>query len=271
VLLNLSPDHQDRYPSPQTYYQAKCRLFMNQGAADHAILNADDPEVRGLEPVIRARVSLFSGSADLPQGACLKDGGIVVRNRGREHRVLATGDLPLFGTHNIENAMAALLVADLCGVPMPKAAQGLRLFRGLPHRLERVRELQGVTWYNDSKATNVGATLKSLESFPGRRIVLILGGHDKGGDFKALAPLVRDRVAHLVLMGEARSTIDAQVGAIAPATQVATMEEAVRAARDAAPPGGVVLLAPACASFDLYSGYEARGDDFRRRVLALQD
>jgi len=271
VLLNLTPDHQDRYPSPQAYYQAKCRLFMNQGPADHAILNADDPEVRGLSPAIRARVSLFSGSADLPQGACLKDGGIVVRNRGREHRVLPAGDLPLFGAHNIENAMASLLVADLCGVPMPKAAQGLRLFRGLPHRLERVRDLRGVTWYNDSKATNIGAALRSLESFPGRRIVLILGGRDKGGDFKALAPLVRERVAHLVLMGEARSSIASQLGAIVPATQVATMEEAVRTARDTAPPDGVVLLAPACASFDQYSGYEERGDDFRRRVLALQE
>lgn len=271
VLLNLTPDHQDRYPSAQAYYQAKCRVFMNQGAADHAILNADDPEVRGLTPAIRARVSLFSRSGDPSQGACLKEGVIVVRSRGREHRVLPAGELPLFGPHNLENAMASLLIADLCGVPMPKAAQGLRRFHGLPHRLERVLELQGVTWYNDSKATNIGAALRSLESFPGRRIVLILGGRDKGGDFKSLAPLVRERVAHLVLMGEARSTIAAQLGAIGPVTQVAGMEEAVRAARDAAPPGGVVLLAPACASFDHYPGYEARGDHFRRCVLALQE
>jgi UDP-N-acetylmuramoylalanine--D-glutamate ligase len=159
-------------------------------------------------------------------------------------------------------------VADLCGVPMPKAARGITAFRGLPHRLEKVRDLGGVAWFNDSKATNVAATVKSLLSFPGK-VVLILGGKDKGGDFTELLPLVRERVEHLVLMGKARETIAAQIGPVVPTTKVETMAEAIEAARAAAPEGGVVLLAPACASFDQYSGFEERGEDFRRRVLAL--
>ncbi len=269
TLLNLSPDHQDRYPSPQAYYQAKCRVFLNQGPADHAILNRDDPEVWGLESTIRARVHPFSRALDLPEGACLKGGEIVVRRQGREIRALPLASSPLFGAHNIENVMTALLIADLCGVPLPKAAQGIRSFHGLPHRLERVRDLDGVAYYNDSKATNVGATAKSLQSFAGK-VVLILGGKDKGGDFAELVPLIRERVTGLVLMGKARDAIAAQVGSAAPAVKVATMAEAVAAARGAAPPGGVVLLAPACASFDQYSGFEERGEDFRRIVLSLE-
>jgi UDP-N-acetylmuramoylalanine--D-glutamate ligase len=164
--------------------------------------------------------------------------------------------------------MTALLIADLCGVPLPRAERGLASFRGLPHRLEKVRELDGVAFFNDSKATNVAATTKSLESFPGK-VVLILGGKDKGGDFTQLLPLVRERVAHLVLMGKARDAIAAQIGAASPATKVVTMAEAVEAARSKAPPGGVVLLAPGCASFDQYAGFEERGEDFRRLVMAL--
>ncbi len=269
ALLNLSPDHQDRYAGPLAYYQAKCRIFTNQGPADHAILNRDDPEVRGLVPTLAARVHPFSRSLGLDEGASLQGETIVVRRLGREMRAVPLASVPLFGAHNIENTMVALLVADLCGVPMPKAARGITAFRGLPHRLEKVRDLDGVAWFNDSKATNVAATVKSLLSFPGK-VVLILGGKDKGGDFTELVPLVRERVAHLVLMGKARETIARQIGPVVPTTRVVTLAEAIEAARAEAPPGGVVLLAPACASFDQYSGFEERGEDFRRRVLALK-
>jgi UDP-N-acetylmuramoylalanine--D-glutamate ligase len=268
ALLNLSPDHQDRYAAPLAYYQAKCRLFLNQGPADHAILNRDDPEVWGLETTIRARIHPFSRAMPLSDGACLRDREIVVRRQGREIRAIPLSALPLFGAHNIENVMTSLLIADLCGVPLPKAAQGIGLFRGLPHRLEKVRELDGIAWYNDSKATNVGATLKSLESFPGG-VVLILGGKDKGGNFADLIPLIRERVVHLILMGKARQIIAGQIGPIVPTTAVQTMPEAVEAARAVAPAGGVILLAPACASFDQYSGFEERGDHFRTLVMAL--
>jgi UDP-N-acetylmuramoylalanine--D-glutamate ligase len=164
--------------------------------------------------------------------------------------------------------MASLLIASLCGVPLPKAVQGLASFRGLQHRLEKVREIDGVAWYNDSKATNVGAAIKSLESFPGG-VVLILGGKDKGGDFALLEPLIRERVAHLVLMGHARRRIASQIGGLVPTTEAADMAEAIATARGRARRGGVVLLAPACASFDQYANFEERGDDFRRRVQAL--
>lgn len=269
ALLNLAPDHQDRYDNPISYYHAKTRLFRNQGAADHAILNRDDPEVWGLARTLKARVHPFSRAQVVEDGACLKGDRIVVRSGGREIRAIPLASVPLFGAHNTENVMTALLIADLCGVPLPRAERGLASFRGLPHRLERVRELDGVAFFNDSKATNVAATIKSLESFPGK-VVLILGGKDKGGDFTELLPLVRERVAHLVLMGKARDAIAAQIGAAAPATKVVTMAEAVEAARSRAPQGGVVLLAPGCASFDQYPGFEERGEDFRRLVVALR-
>jgi UDP-N-acetylmuramoylalanine--D-glutamate ligase len=153
-------------------------------------------------------------------------------------------------------------------VPASVAADGVRSFRGLPHRLEKVRDLDGVAWFNDSKATNVGATAQSLRSFE-RGVVLILGGKDKGGAFADLEPLLRGRVAHLVLMGQAREAIRRQIGDAVPIAMAADMGEAVTAARALARPGGVVLLAPACASFDQYSGFEARGDHFRRLVTAL--
>jgi len=268
ALLNLTPDHQDRYAAPLDYYRAKSRIFMNQGAADHAILNRDDPEVWGMAAALKSRVHPFSRALDLSEGACLKGDAVAVRRQGREVRAIPLSAVPLFGTHNLENVMTALLIADLCGVPLPKAEKGLAAFRGLPHRLEKVRELGGVSWFNDSKATNVGATVKSLLSFPGR-VVLILGGKDKGGDFSELVPLIRERVAHLILMGKARDAIASQVGPIAPTSSVVTMREAVEAARRVAPAGGVVLLAPACASFDQYSGFEARGEDFRSLVNGL--
>jgi len=268
ALLNLAPDHQDRYESEVPYYQAKSRIFRNQGRADHAILNRDDAEVWSLSKDLKAHVHPFSRAATVEDGACLKGDRIVVRRDGRDIRAIPLASIPLFGAHNVENVMAALLITDLCGVPLPRAERALAGFRGLPHRLEPVRSIGGVTWYNDSKATNVSATIKSLETFPGG-VVLILGGKDKGGDFTQLVPLIKRRVTHLVLMGQARDVIAAQIGAVVPTSKVADMKEAVEAARAAAAEGGVVLLAPACASFDRYSGFEERGEDFRRLVLSL--
>jgi UDP-N-acetylmuramoylalanine--D-glutamate ligase len=270
ALLNLSPDHQDRYPDMRAYYDAKMRLFMNQTAADHAVLNQDDPELRARLGAVHARRHLFSRAGEVEEGAFVAAGAIVLRRQGRDTRVMPVADLPLFGVHNQENVLTAILVSDLCGVPAPVAARAVRSFRGLPHRLEKVGERGGVAWFNDSKATNVGATMQSLRSFPGG-VVLILGGKDKGGAFAELVPLIRGRVAHLVLMGQARASIAGQLGDAAPTTMVTDMAEAVEAARRVAPAGGVVLLAPGCASFDQYTGFEARGDHFRRLVQEMKD
>jgi UDP-N-acetylmuramoylalanine--D-glutamate ligase len=270
VLLNLSPDHQDRYARVRDYYDAKARIFMNQAADDEAVLNRDDPEVRALAAALRARVRFFSSrDRDLADGAFLDRDAIVLRRQGRDEAAVPIADVPLAGLHNLENVMASLLVADLCGVPAARAASAVGTFRGLPHRLERVAEIDGVVYYNDSKATNVGATARALASLPGP-IVLILGGRDKGGAFEDLAPLVRERVSHLVLMGEARDALAARLGSLVPTSTVGEMGAAIEAARRAAAPGATVLLAPACASFDQYDGFESRGDDFRRRVAALR-
>lgn len=268
ALLNLSPDHQDRYPSMQDYYDAKARLFMNQGPADDAILNADDPEVSARFGAVRGRRWLFSRRRPVEDGAQVADGVIVLRTGGRDRPVLPVADLPLFGRHNEENVLAALLIADRSGVDPARAADGVRTFRGLPHRLELVRTTGGTRWFNDSKATNVGATVQSLRSFD-RDVVLILGGKDKGGAFEDLEPLLRGRVTHLILLGKARETIHRALGDVVPTSLVEDLPAAVAAAAGLVRPGGVVLLAPACASFDQYSGFEARGDHFRSLVHAL--
>ncbi len=267
-MINLSPDHQDRYRDQREYYAAKARIFLNQQPADHAVLNYDDAGVRGFEPTVRARVHPFSTRQELDHGAFVRHDAIVVRRQGRDTCHLPLSEIPLAGAHNLENVMTSLLIADLCGVPMPKARRGVGTFQGLPHRMEKVRDRNSVTWYNDSKATNVGAAARALQSFPGP-VVLILGGRDKGGAFADLAPLVHQNVTLLILMGEAREVIAAQLEVRVPTVMAADMSDAVRAADAAATQGTVVLLAPACTSFDQYAGYEARGDDFRARVNAL--
>lgn len=270
ALINLSPDHQDRYDRVSEYYAAKARIFMNQDASDHAILNRDDAEVNALAPTLSARISYFSRrDHGLSNGAFLDDDAIVLRREGRDEAILPLSAVPLAGGHNLENVMTALLIADLCGAPAARAAAGIAGFSGLPHRMQKVAEVDGVTFYNDSKATNIGATAQSLDSLPGP-VVLILGGRDKGGAFEDLAPLIRERVAHLILMGEARDAIAARLGPLVPTTRVDDMAAALDTARRAATPGSTVLLAPACASFDQYDGFEARGDDFSRRVIALR-
>jgi UDP-N-acetylmuramoylalanine--D-glutamate ligase len=268
MLLNIAPDHQDRYPDHAAYRSAKGRIFENQLPLDAAVLNRDDPEAYAFAPLVGGRLSLFSRTHSISEGACVEGGAITLRSAGSGREILAVGDLALVGTHNLENALASVVAAHLCGVPPESMAHTLRHFRGLPHRMERVAEIGSVRWYNDSKATNVAATLRSLEGFPGG-VVLILGGKDKGGDFTPLLPLIRERAVGLVLMGKAKEAIAAQIGEPVPTRKAATMQEAVDAAREMARPGGVVLLAPACASFDAYRNFEERGDDFRRKVLFL--
>lgn len=268
ALLNLAPDHQDRYASHADYREAKGRIFENQRPEDRALLNRDDAGTLEFAGGIAAGISHFSRLEEVEDGSCVEGGRVVIRNAGRSEEVIPVDQVPLVGVHNLENVLASVAAADLCGVAPRSMAPAIRRFRGLPHRIELVAEIESVRYYDDSKATNVAATAKSLSGFPGG-VILILGGKDKGGDFASLVPLIRERAAGLVFMGKARDSIRAQVGEPVPARTVVTMEEAVAAAREMAGPGQVVLLAPGCASFDAYRNYEERGEDFRRKALSL--
>ncbi len=267
LLLNLSPDHQDRYPTLAAYGAAKANLLIHQDADDTAVLNRDDPWAWAQRARTRARVLSFGRDA-VEFGATLEGDEAVVRISGQPLR-FALGDTPLQGAHNRENQLAAITAAAAWGLSPAAIRAGLGATTGLPHRLELVRQRDGVRWYDDSKATNVGAVEKSLDSFSGG-VVLLLGGYDKGGDFAALRPRLAGRVARVICFGRAGPAIAAQLGAAAGAVVVSDLASAVQ--RAAAPPagaGGVVLLAPGCASFDEFRDYAERGRRFRALVEAL--
>ncbi|HKY33188.1 MAG TPA: UDP-N-acetylmuramoyl-L-alanine--D-glutamate ligase [Candidatus Polarisedimenticolia bacterium] len=272
VLLNLSPDHQDRYASPGDYFAAKARLFMNQRGDDIAIINWDDPPSLRLAERLAARLFPFSLSHDLEDGAVLCEGNLVLRRLGRDESILPASEVPLRGRHNLENVLAAAAAAAHCGASAQAAAQAIRSFRGLSHRLEFVADVSGVAYYNDSKATNVGATLRAVEAFH-EPLVLLLGGYDKGGEFEELrGPLSAGsgRVRAVITFGQAGEDIAARLQGAAPGlVRAGSLADAVKAAATCARGGDVVLLAPACASFDAYSGYAERGEDFRRIVQAM--
>jgi len=269
VLLNITEDHLDRYGSYQEYIDAKARVFENQTAEDYAILNRDDLIVAGFADKVRARVFFMSQSVELAEGIWHRDGVITFRHDGVEER-FPTDGFRLKGVHNIENIMAALATTLLMGCDAATARRVLEGFSGLPHRMEFVRLLNGVSYYNDSKGTNVGSVVKSLESFPGD-ITLIAGGKDKGGDYAPLAELVKERVRHLILIGEARERIKEALGALTDTRPVDSLEEAVRLAAELTGKGGVVLFSPACSSFDMFKSYTERGERFMTLVRALPE
>jgi len=271
VLLNLSPDHQDRYAGPEEYYAAKERIFMNQAGDDVAIVNWDDTPSIGIAGRLAARLFPFSLTQDLEEGAVMDGGRLVLRHPDREETIMDVADVALPGRHNLENVLASASIATHCGVPVEAIARGVAGFGGLPHRLEKVGEHGGVRYYNDSKATNVGAAMRALEAFE-TPLVLLLGGYDKGGDFESLAEAISrpGRVRALVTFGKAGDDIARRLEGAAPKTvRAGALAEAVRAAAGCAQPGDIVLLAPACASFDAYTGYEKRGEDFRAIVGRL--
>jgi UDP-N-acetylmuramoylalanine--D-glutamate ligase len=268
LLLNLVPDHLDRYPDLDGYYAAKGRIFGNQTAGDFAVLNADDPEVLRRAAGIAAQPLLFSRTRGVERGACLEGGQLVLRRSGRSEPVCGTEAIRIRGLHNLENALAASAAAAAVGVPAAAMAEALQTFPGLPHRLELVGELRGVRYINDSKGTNVGAVAKSLEGFEGG-VILIAGGRDKAGDFRPLRPLVATRVKALLLLGEARHAIREQLGDVCPMEEVGSLGEAVARGAALGAAGDTVLLSPACASFDMFRDFEQRGDVFREAVRAL--
>jgi UDP-N-acetylmuramoylalanine--D-glutamate ligase len=267
VLLNITEDHLDRYAGYQEYIDAKGRIFMKQTAEDWAVLNADDPLVAAFAGSIAPRVFFFSQQQELREGAFCLGREMVFRHNGQEWRFPVAG-FRLKGVHNMDNIMAAVGSALLMGVDPAHACRAIAAFPGLPHRMEFVASLDGVEYYNDSKGTNVGSVVRSLESFPAP-IILIAGGKDKGGDYAPIAGLVQERVSHLILIGEAREKIRTQLGHLSDARLADSLEEAVTLARTLAVPGTVVLFSPACSSFDMFKNYEERGNRFAEAVRAL--
>ncbi len=256
LLLNLSQDHLERHPTMEAYLEAKLRLFARQGPGDAAVLSGDDPRVAAAP--VRARRLLFS--LEHPADAWLD--GDILRLGGAE--LLPASELPLAGRHNAANALAAALAARELGAPVEALAPALATFRGLPHRHVTVHEAGGVRWVDDSKATNVGATLAALSGYPEGTVHLILGGLAKGQDFAPLVPAVRRAARRVYLIGRDAATLAAALEGAAPLEHCGTLERAVERARAAARPGDTVLLAPACASFDQFRDYGERGDVFAR-------
>jgi len=267
VLLNLTEDHLDRYANFQEYIDAKARIFENQNTEDFAVLNMDDPLVAAFADKLKARVVPMSQRRVLTQGIFHQDGCITFIWDGRTE-CFPTAPYKLRGVHNIENIMAALATALLMGCDARKAQVAVQHFSGLHHRMELVRVLNDVAYYNDSKGTNVGSVVKSLESFAGK-VTLIAGGKDKGGDYAPLAELVKNRVSHLILLGEARQRIYQALGSLTDTCMVSSLEEAVAKAQQVTEPGGVVLFSPACSSYDMFRNYEERGELFTSLVEAL--
>jgi UDP-N-acetylmuramoylalanine--D-glutamate ligase len=268
AILNITPDHLDRHHTFQAYADAKARIFENQQAGDFAVLNADDPACVALKSKVKASLLWFSRKQAVENGAYLKGEDIVFRQNGKEQVILTRSDIHLKGAHNLENVLAAVAMGIVAGCAPEQIRKAVSEFRAVEHRLELVTTINGVAFYNDSKATNVDATVKALESFPGN-IHIILGGKDKGSDYTELTPLLRERARRAYLIGAAAEKIATQIQGATPLERSGTLERAVRQAFEAAKPGDVVLLAPACASFDQFENYEQRGRIFKELVMAL--
>jgi UDP-N-acetylmuramoylalanine--D-glutamate ligase len=271
AILNITPDHLDRHGTFGRYVEAKARMFANQTPTDCAVLNADDPVTAALGSRTRGRVIWFSRLTTLTHthGVFIYDGWIVAKLNGSTERICPVGEITLRGQHNVENVLAATACALWTGMSPSAIRRGIAGFRGVAHRIERVHDDRGVVYYNDSKGTNVDSTIKALESFS-EPIILIAGGKGKGQDFGPLAEAARGRVRRAILIGQDRVRIRAALEpAGIPAEDAESMDDAVRRAREAARVGDVVLLSPACASFDMFRNFEHRGDVFKSVVRAL--
>jgi UDP-N-acetylmuramoylalanine--D-glutamate ligase len=266
ALLNLSQDHLDRYPSYQEYITAKLRIFENQTAEDFAVVNRDDSLVWKYAQDLKAQLFPFSRTQELAEGIFYRDGLITYRHKGHEES-FPTDAIRLQGVHNLENIMAALACCLLLGCQAETSFAVARDFESLHHRMEFVRKFKGVSYYEDSKATNVGSVGKALESF--ENITLIAGGKDKGGTYAPLVELIQERVQHLILIGEAADRMQIELGSLTDTHRAATLEEAVWLAAQITASGGTVLMSPACSSFDMFKDYEERAQRFITAVKAL--
>lgn len=273
ALLNLSPDHLDRHGTVAAYAAAKAAIFGNQQASDIAVLNADDPLVVEVATGVgEARRRFFSRSGAVADGCYVEDGVVVEVAPGEGKQTLfASSDIPVPGTHNLENAMASALLARALGARAEQLTEGLAAFRGLPHRVEKILDHGGVAWYDDSKGTNVGATRMSLEGFADGSVHLILGGRGKGADLGELEDAIRRKARRLYLIGESAPDFELAFGAHVATELSGSLDRAVVAAASRAASGEVVLLSPACSSFDQYENYERRGEHFQQLVNGLAE
>ncbi len=272
ILTNISADHLDRYPSMESYVETRKNIFKNITSEDKIILNFDDPLIqKHFTSLIKGEIYWFSRKSEVPKGAFLRENNFIFRDRNREVFFCNSSDFQPLGVHNIENALAASLPPLLEGIDTDLIKKGLRIFRGLNHRMEFVTHFDGVDFINDSKATNVDAVLKAVSSLNSTsgQVVIIMGGKDKGGDFSLLKQVLNNKTK-LILIGEAVALIESHLGQIVSMRRVKTMAEAVRVSFAMAKPEGLVLLSPGCASFDMFKNFEQRGDVFKKEVMRLK-
>lgn len=266
VILNITPDHLDRYRDMDEYIGAKKRILKNLTEEDKLILNFDDPVIKVFEKETRARTYFFSMRPSYDGiSAFLKDGSVYINGE----KLIAVNDMVLRGVHNIENAMAAALASMLAGASLKPIRDVLISFRGIEHRLEYVDRIESVEFYNDSKGTNIGAVIKSLESFE-HSVVLILGGKDKGSDFKDLIPYIKGRIKAVVAMGECKEKVVKQLKDEVLVVKAEDMRDTVDKAFELAKPSGIVLLSPGCASFDMFENFEHRGRVFKEEIYRIR-
>jgi UDP-N-acetylmuramoylalanine--D-glutamate ligase len=270
MVLNITPDHLDRHGTFEAYAAAKARITEFQTADDFLVLNAEDVTTQKIAAKTKAQIFWFSAKRQIKQGAFVHGESIffAAKEGATPEPVMPVAEITLAGAHNVENVLAAVCAARLAGVASETIRAAVAAFKAVEHRLEFVREVAGVRYYNDSKATNVDATMKAIEAFPGG-VQLILGGKDKDSDYTTLAALVRERVKTVITIGSAAQKIEHQLAGVVKIERAETLERAVALAQTIAVPGDTVLLAPACASFDQFKNYEERGSVFKQLVAAL--
>ncbi len=272
MCLNVTPNHMDRYELFSDYAAAKHRIFMNQTADDVAILNLDDEITPSWAVGKKAKVVMFSTAKELDEGLFLRGENLISRTNGEEKVLISRNELPIKGIHNVQNVLAALAAGIACGVSLDSMRETIKKFNAVEHRLEFVKDVNGVKFYNDSKATSVDATLKALEALSEERgkVNLILGGKGKNAPYQPLAELIKSNVRKLVLIGEDADNIESQLKDYAEIIRTDSMNDAVVKAFECAKEGDFVLLAPACASFDMFKSYEDRGSRFKDCVQRLK-
>jgi len=270
MVLNITPDHLDRHGNFENYAAAKARITEFQTAEDFLVLNAEDKATQMVAAKTKAQIYWFSSRRQIKQGAFVHGETIffIPKEGAKPEPVMPVAEIPLAGAHNVENVLAAVCAARLAGVASETIRTAVAAFKAVEHRLEFVRELHGVRYYNDSKATNVDATVKAVEAFAGG-IYLILGGKDKDSDYAAMGPLLHERVKTVITIGSAAEKIEHQLAGVVKIERAETMDRAVALAHEVAVAGDTVLLAPACASFDQFQNYEHRGQVFKSLVQSL--